>query len=65
VTARFVVQTTHEGRLWGLQPTGRRVRWDAVMVHRLPDGTIAEQWAAEDWAAILRDVGFVKPPYTR
>lgn len=31
------------------------------MVYRMVDGNISDQWAAEDWTAILHGVGFVQP----
>lgn len=63
VVARFVVEATHKGPLWGVAPTNRKTRWDATMIYRLENGKIAEQWAAEDWTAILRDVGVFTPPF--
>jgi predicted ester cyclase len=63
VAVRFVVEATHEGDLLGIAPTGRRVRWDAVDVYRLRDGKIAEEWAADDMAAILHQVGAYTPPW--
>lgn len=63
VTIRLVVEATHRGDLWGIHPTGRKIRWDAIMIYRMDDGKVAEQWAAEDWTAILRDIGAVDPPF--
>jgi predicted ester cyclase len=63
VAVRFVVEATHEGDLLGIAPTGRRVRWDAVDVYRLSDGKISEEWAADDMAAILHQVGAYTPPW--
>jgi predicted ester cyclase len=65
VTARFVVDATHQGELWGVQPTGRKIRWDAIMIYRLVDGKVSEQWAAEDWAAILHEMGLVQLPWLK
>jgi predicted ester cyclase len=65
VVVRFVVEGTHAGELWGIQPSSKKVRWDATMIYRFKGDKIAEQWAAEDWTAILRDIGFVKPPFGR
>jgi predicted ester cyclase len=39
------------------------VRWDAVDVYRLRDGKITEEWAADDMAAILHQVGAYTPPW--
>ena len=63
VAVRFVVEATHQGELLGIAPTGRRVRWDAVDVYRLVDGTIVEEWAADDLTAILHQVGAYTPPW--
>jgi predicted ester cyclase len=63
VAVRYVVEATHEGNLLGLEPTGRRVRWDALDVYRLADGMIVEEWAGDDLAAILYQVGAYTPPW--
>jgi predicted ester cyclase len=63
VAVRYVVEATHEGNLLGIAPTGRRVRWDAVDIYRLGDGMIVEEWAADDMAAILHQVGAYTPPW--
>lgn len=63
VAVRYVVEATHEGNLLGIEPTGRRVRWDAVDIYRLEDGRIVEEWAGDDLAAILHQVGAYTPPW--
>jgi predicted ester cyclase len=63
VAMRFVVAGTHRGRLWSLEPTGSHLEWNAIMTYRFVNGKIAEQWAAEDWAAILHSVGVLTPPW--
>jgi predicted ester cyclase len=63
VAVRFVVEATHQGDLLGIAPTGRRVRWDAVDVYRLRDGKISEEWAADDFTAILHQVDAYTPPW--
>jgi SnoaL-like polyketide cyclase len=60
---RYVVEATHEGNLLGIAPTGRRLRWDAVDIYRLADGMIVEEWAADDMAAILYQMGAYTPPW--
>jgi predicted ester cyclase len=63
VAVRFVVEATHKGNLLGLEPTGRRVRWDAVDIYRLADGKIVAEWAGDDIAAILYQIGAYTPPW--
>jgi predicted ester cyclase len=63
VTVRYVVEATHDGNLLGMAPTGRRLRWDAFDIYRLSDGMIVEEWAGDDLAAILYQVGVLTPPW--
>jgi predicted ester cyclase len=32
------------------------------MIYRIQDGKVVEQWAAEDWTAIVHAVGDYTPP---
>ena len=64
VAIRLVVSATHTGNLLGVPPTGGRVQWDAVDIYRVTDdGKISEQWAFEDLAAILSQVGAITLPW--
>jgi predicted ester cyclase len=63
VTVRYVVEATHDGNLLGMAPTGRRLRWDAFDIYRLSDGMIVEEWAGDDLAAIMYQVGAFTPPW--
>ncbi len=64
VAVRLVVTARHTGNLLGIPATGDPVRWDAVDIYRINDaGKISEQWAFEDLAAILSQVGGVKLPW--
>jgi predicted ester cyclase len=65
VAVRFVVEATHIGNLMGIAPTGNKVRWDAVDVYHLKDGKIVEEWAADDMAAILHQIGSSKLPWLK
>jgi predicted ester cyclase len=64
VALRQVVSATHTGNLLGVEATGRPIQWDAVDIYRVTDdGKISEQWAFEDFAAILSQSGGVKLPW--
>ena len=64
VALRQVVTARHTGSLLGIPATDRPVRWDAVDIYRVNDaGRISEQWAFEDLAAVLSQVGGVKLPW--
>ena len=64
VALRLIVTATHTGNLLGVPATGLAVRWDAVDIYRITDdGRISEQWAFEDLAAILSQVGAISLPW--
>lgn len=65
VAVRFIVNATHKGNLMGIAPTGNKVRWDAVDVYHLKEGKIVEEWAADDMAAILHQVGASRLPWLK
>lgn len=53
VVARLLYTGTHRGEIFGLAPTGRRIRYSGVGIFRLPDGRIAEAWVLGDLAGLL------------
>jgi len=64
VALRQVVTARHTGNLLGIPATDGPLRWDAVDIYRVnDDGKISEQWAFEDLAAVLSQVGGVKLPW--
>jgi steroid delta-isomerase-like uncharacterized protein len=64
VALRLLVTAKHTGSLLGIPATGRPVQWDAVDIYRVTeDSKISEQWAFEDLAAILSQVGAVSLPW--
>jgi steroid delta-isomerase-like uncharacterized protein len=64
VALRQVVKARHTGTLLGMPATGNAIEWDAVDIYRVnDDGKISEQWAFEDFAAILTQAGGVKLPW--
>jgi len=65
VVMRFIVEGTHKGDLWGIAATNNHVKWDALMTYTFVDEKISEQWAIEDWTAILTAVGEIRPPWLK
>jgi predicted ester cyclase len=63
VCMRFVLNATHKGEMWGIAATGRPVSWEVTVIFRIEGDRVAEQWAVEDWSALLRDIGFFTPPF--
>jgi predicted ester cyclase len=64
VALRQVLTARHTGNLLGIPATNGPVHWDAVDIYRVNDaGKISEQWAFEDLAAVLNQIGGVKLPW--
>lgn len=52
---------THQGRIFGVEPTGKQVRWQQVHVARMRDGRMAEHWGVSDLAGLWIQIGRVTP----
>ena len=63
VMVRLVVTATVKGSLLGVSADGKPVRWSAVDIYRVTDGKISEEWAADDIASIMMQVGAFTPPW--
>src|ERR1700722_14108892 len=63
VVVRLVVSATVRESLLGVAADGRAVRWSAVDIYRVTDGKISEEWAADDIATIMIQVGAFTPPW--
>jgi steroid delta-isomerase-like uncharacterized protein len=63
VVVRLVVSATVKGSLLGVPADGKPVRWNAVDIYRVTDGKISEEWAADDVASIMIQVGAFTPPW--
>ena len=59
VVVRWTGSGTHIGEINGIPPTGRAIRVDALSIHRLDDGKIAETWEIWDTLGFLQQIGVV------
>jgi steroid delta-isomerase-like uncharacterized protein len=63
VMVRLVVTARVKGSLLGVPADGKPVRWNAVDIYRVTDGKISEEWAADDIATIMTQLGVFRPPW--
>jgi predicted ester cyclase len=61
------VTGTHTGPLLGIPPTGKQLRYNALLVDRVENGVIVQHWALPDFMSIFQQVGMpllpaVEPP---
>jgi serine phosphatase RsbU (regulator of sigma subunit)/predicted ester cyclase len=55
VVTRFIVHATHDrGELMGVAPTGKELTNRAIVIHRIVEGKIAEEWGMGTIGATLR-----------
>jgi steroid delta-isomerase-like uncharacterized protein len=59
VVVRWTGSGTHKAELNGIPATGRKVRVDAITIHRMADNRIAETWEVWDTLGLLQQIGVV------
>jgi steroid delta-isomerase-like uncharacterized protein len=62
VVSRHTVRGTHEDEFMGVPPTGKQIEWDAILIFRVVDGKITDQWLQQDRLALMAQLGLVTPP---
>lgn len=53
VVARLVYTGTHQGEMFGMPPTGHRVRYAGVGIFQISAGRISDGWVLGDLAGLL------------
>jgi steroid delta-isomerase-like uncharacterized protein len=59
VVVRWSWTGTHEGTLFGIPPSHRRLENDGVAIYELRDGAISAAWVLTDRLAVLQQIGVV------
>jgi steroid delta-isomerase-like uncharacterized protein len=62
VAVRYTIEGTHEGDLFGIPPTGRRVSIESFTVERVSDGKIREHWRITDSLNMMQQLGAIPTP---
>jgi steroid delta-isomerase-like uncharacterized protein len=62
VAARWTSTGTHQGDLFGIPATGRKVKVTATVVYRVEDGRLAEGWINRDDVGMMRQLGVIPTP---
>ena len=57
VAVRYRFEGTHLGEFQGRSPTRKRVSYTAILIYRIQDNRIAEQWTELDLLGFLRQLG--------
>lgn len=48
---------THEGAFMGIAPTGKRVKFEGIVIWRIEKGQLIERWASIDRLGIMEQLG--------
>jgi steroid delta-isomerase-like uncharacterized protein len=59
VVMRYRIEGTHEGELFGVPPTGRRVSIESITVERVSGGKIREHWRVTDTLDMMQQLGAI------
>ena len=59
VVVRYTGRGTHQGDLMGIAPTGMQATASAVLIVRIEDGKIVEDWLNLDQLGLLQQLGVV------
>jgi predicted ester cyclase len=59
VVVRWTGSGTHVGEVNGISPTGNEIRVDAITIHRMDNGKIAETWEVWDTLGFLQQLGVI------
>jgi len=61
VVLRIPFTGTHQGKFWGLEPTGKAINVTEMLILRLEGDKIAEMWEDYDEYGMRIQLGLVKP----
>jgi steroid delta-isomerase-like uncharacterized protein len=59
VVVRYTLEGTHEGELFGVPPTGRRLSIKSIAVERVSEGKLREHWRITDSLDMMQQLGVV------
>jgi steroid delta-isomerase-like uncharacterized protein len=59
VLVRYTLEGTHEGELFGIPPTGRRLSIKSMAVERVSEGKLREHWRITDSLDMMQQLGVV------
>ena len=60
VAVRYRFQATHLGDFQGMPPTGKQVGYSGILIYRVANGRIAEQWTEFDLLGFLKQLGALR-----
>jgi steroid delta-isomerase-like uncharacterized protein len=62
VATRFASRHTHTGDFMGIPATGKEAVITGIMVHRVENGKITDEWTESDMLGLLKQLGAIEAP---
>ena len=62
IVGRKLWSGTHDGPFMGRQPTGKKIRFEGIVIWRIEDGKLAERWAQIDRLGLMQQLGMMPEP---
>jgi steroid delta-isomerase-like uncharacterized protein len=62
VATRYTLEGTHEGELFGVPPTGKRLSIKSMTVERVSEGRIRDHWRVTDSLEMMQQLGVIPEP---
>lgn len=59
----WTLEGTHTGPLFGIEPTGKRVRFSGMDMVKVADGKIIDLWHVEEMGPMFTQLGVPMPPF--
>jgi len=65
VVRRDRLTGTHEGEFMGIQPTGKEIEIQSLVINQIDDGQMVESWGQSDVLGLMKQLGFFVVPGPR
>lgn len=62
VASRWTMTGTHQGDLFGIPPTGKRMTISGIVISRFVGSQIAEEWEEFDQLGMMQQLGVIPAP---
>lgn len=62
VVTRLTFRGTHEGEFFDIEPTGKTVESEGVVINRIEDGQLVESWPLADMMGLMEQLGVMEGP---
>ena len=62
VVTRWKMSGTHQGELQGMPPSGKKVTFTGIIITKVVESKVAEEWEAFNLLSIMKQIGAIPSP---